>query len=42
MLHTKLQDNQLIGSTEEDFLKGVFILYMYRHGSHLRHVTKMN
>ena len=39
MLHTKIQDNQPTGSTEEDF-KGVFTLYMYRHSSHLCHVTK--
>ena len=42
MLLTKLQDNQPICFTEEDFLKGFFTLYMFEHGNHLQHETKMN
>ena len=38
MLHTKIQDNRLSGSREEDF-KRAFIIYGY--GSHLGQVTKL-
>ena len=36
MLHTKFQDNQHIGSGEED---SWMIFTIYEHGGHLGHVT---
>ena len=36
MLHTKFQNHWPSGSREEDFLK---LFSIYRHGSHLGHVT---
>ena len=36
MLHTMFRENRLTGSGEEDFLK---VFTIYRHGSHLGHVT---
>ena len=36
MIHAKFQDHRTYGSGEEDFLK---VFTIYRHGSHLGHVT---
>ena len=36
MRHTKLRENQFIGSREEDFLR---VFTIYGHGDHLGNVT---
>ena len=39
MLHTKLLQNRLAGSGEEDFLK---VFTIYGRGGHLGHVTQVS